>query len=67
MRFAWLVGLMAVMAALVPAAPSRAQGEKAYRVGDKVAGIALPTIEGKTVKLSQFKGKVVVVNILAHW
>lgn len=36
-----------------------------YKVGDKVKDFALKDTEGKTVKLSQFKGKVMVLAFSA--
>lgn len=41
--------------------------EDSYKVGDKIASFTLKDDRGKTVKLSQFKGKVVVLNFYASW
>jgi cytochrome oxidase Cu insertion factor (SCO1/SenC/PrrC family) len=39
----------------------------AYMIGDKVESLSVQDLQGKPVKLSDFKGKVVLVNFFASW
>jgi hypothetical protein len=38
-----------------------------YRVGDVVEDWDLPGLDGKTVKLSSFRGQVLLINFWASW
>jgi peroxiredoxin len=38
-----------------------------YKVGDTIADFALKSDKGQTVRLSQFRGKVVVIDFYASW
>jgi len=42
-------------------------GDKHYAVGDKIADFAFKSDTGKMVRLSQFRGKTVVLNFFATW
>ena len=65
MRIAPTLGLaMALLGALVPGTQAAPKG---YAVGDKVANFSFPTTTGKVAKLSDYKGKVVVMQIFSHW
>ena len=44
-----------------------AEKVREYRVGEKVADFALPDLNGKTISLSDFKKKVVLVVVISHW
>ena len=46
---------------------ARAGAPKIYKVGDKIADFAFKDDKGKTHKLSQYKGKVIVLNFYASW
>ena len=69
-RTRWVLAAPVLLALSLPAllaqnAPDT--GKKAYKIGDKVADFALKDEHGKTVKLSQYKGKVIVLNFFASW
>lgn len=38
-----------------------------YQVGDKVNDFALNDLEGKNISLSDFKGKLILLNFFATW
>jgi len=59
----WLIATLALLAQL------SACGEPVAipTFGQPVAEIALPDLEGKTVRLSDFRGEVVLVNFWATW
>ncbi len=44
-----------------------AGGRGNYKIGDKVTDFAFKSDQGKTVKLSDYKGKIVVLNFFATW
>ncbi len=68
MRFAVVLTLAALVAGVMaPAALAEEQQPKAYVVGDTIADFSFPDINGKTVKLSDYKDKVVVIQFFAHW
>lgn len=69
-RARWVLAAPVLLAFALPAftAPSTPNtGTTAYKIGDKVADFALKDEHGKTVKLSQYKGKVIVLNFFATW
>lgn len=43
------------------------QGEAKYKVGDKAPEISMMNPEGKVIKLSSLKGKVVLIDFWASW
>lgn len=47
--------------------PSATQAPGIVRVGDPAPDVELKTLDGVTVKLSQYRGKVVVLNFWATW
>lgn len=69
MRFALVLTLAAVIAGMVASAGHAEEQKqpKAYVVGDKIAEFSFPDSNGKTVKLSDYKEKVVVIQFFAHW
>jgi len=58
---AWLPTLAVLMLGL-PALCVGAAEPQPYKIGDRVADFALKDATGKKVHLSEFKGKVVVIN-----
>jgi peroxiredoxin len=38
-----------------------------YSIGDKVENASLKSLAGGSVRLSHFKGKVIVLNFFASW
>lgn len=65
----WLAPGMALAAVSALLCPASAAEEplKPYQVGDAVDDFTLPDVEGKPVKLSDFKGKVVFLELFASW
>ena len=57
-----LLTALAVPALVLMMLRAAAAPPKAYKLGDKVANFALNDAAGKTINLSEFKGKVVVIN-----
>ena len=62
-----LSALAALAGALYVRSGVQAAPGKVYKVGDKVADFALKDDNGKTVRLSEFKGKPVVLTFYASW
>jgi cytochrome oxidase Cu insertion factor (SCO1/SenC/PrrC family) len=58
------IGFAALM--LACSTVSRAVGKK-YKIGDKVADFTLKDDRGRTVSLSQYRGKIIVLNFYASW
>ena len=46
---------------------SQAGGRGNYKIGDKIADFTFKSDQGKIVKLSDYKGKIVVLNFFATW
>ena len=67
MKFSLMVGLAALVAGTFASGARAAEQPKGYLVGDTPADFSLPTLDGKTVKLSDYKEKVVVLHIFAYW
>jgi peroxiredoxin len=75
--FLWMsIGLFAVSPTMTaagahaePAPPVRVQASErhAVRVGDEAPNFRLPDLDGKVTSLSQFRGKVVLLNFWATW
>lgn len=42
-------------------------GSVPYRVGDRVEDFSLPTLDGKSARLSDYRGKVVLLAFFATW
>lgn len=60
------VAAVAALALMAVSVPLRAQ-EKTYKVGDKINDFVVKNDQGKTIKLSQYKGKLVVLTFYASW
>jgi peroxiredoxin len=58
---------LAVAASLVAINPAVARAAGPPQVGSVAPDFSLPTADGKTVKLSDLRGKIVVVNFFATW
>lgn len=75
--FIWIfIGLLAASPVLtavgaqaepVPSVRIRASERHAVRVGDEAPNFRLPDLDGKVTSLSQFRGKVVLLNFWATW
>ena len=60
--------LVAAFWMLAGAASAWAEGRTGpYKVGDVVEDFSLPTVDGKTFRLSYHKGKTVVLVFFASW
>lgn len=71
-RNAWILGLLAIVVALMITAPRflkpRRHGQQASAVtGHTAPDFELKDIHGKMVKLSDFRGKAIVLNFWATW
>jgi cytochrome oxidase Cu insertion factor (SCO1/SenC/PrrC family) len=64
-RVAVLSALIAVIALSALYAGARPGGN--YKVGAKIADFVFKSDQGKTVRLSDYKGKIVVLNFFATW
>ena len=60
------VAAAAALAFAVVSIPLRAE-EKTYKVGDKIKDFAVKSDQGKTIKLSDYKGKFLVLTFYASW
>lgn len=58
--------LLLVLLLALAAHKTEARG-KTYQVGDKIADFTFKNEQGQPVSLSQFKGKIVVLNFYASW
>jgi len=65
----WMPVLASIISLLVLSMAStvRALGDSSYSVGDKVNNVSLKSLAGGSVKLSDFKSKVIVLNFFASW
>ncbi|MCW3101022.1 MAG: AhpC/TSA family [Chthonomonadaceae bacterium] len=62
-----VAGLLALLALLLPACHGLGRGAGTYKIGSKVADFAFKSDQGKTVKLSDYRGKTVVLTMFATW
>lgn len=60
----WVLG--ALLLALTPAFAQEPK-KPVYEVGDVVEDVELPGLKGEKVKLSSFRGKVLLINFWASW
>jgi len=56
-----------ILAVAFTALHANAREGSAYKVGDKIADFSFKTDQGKRVRLSDYKGKIVVLNFFATW
>ena len=61
-------GIFLVLLTLALTAPrGGAGGAGAYKIGNKVADFTFKSDQGKSVKLSDYRGKTVVLTMFATW
>lgn len=63
----WATATAASLAAVLLLCGSSHAGKSTYKVGDKIADFALKDEAGKTVRLSQYAGRIVILNFYASW
>ena len=61
------VGSTAVLLLSIMCAVSAQAPKVKYKIGDKVADFALKDDQGRSVRLSQYRGMIVVLNFYASW
>lgn len=66
-RSSALTGLFVVLTLAFTARPSLSGRAGTYKIGDKVADFSFKNDQGKTMKLSDFRGKTVVLVMFATW
>jgi len=62
-----VAGLLVLLLLALPTRQSAAQTAPAYKIGSKIADFAFKNDLGKTVKLSDYRGKTVVLVMFANW
>jgi len=62
-----LAVLLALLPSAVPTQTALAQGAATYKIGSKIADFGFKNDQGKTVKLSDYRGKTVVLVMFANW
>ena len=62
-----ITALMAVLLLSIVLGGASARPLAKYKVGDKIADFALKDDKGRTLRLSQYRGQVVVLNFYASW
>src|SRR5579862_2589451 len=63
----WIMMIFMAAGVVWTAAPTRADDDTVSLAGKPAPGISLSTIDGKKIKLSDQKGKVVVIDFWATW
>jgi len=66
-RSVTIAGLLVLVSLALPTRQSPAQTTATYKIGSKVADFAFKNDLGKTVKLSDYRGKTVVLVMFANW
>lgn len=61
----WVLAVSIVAGSLF--ASYGAEESRLLKVGDSMPTLSLPDIKGRLVKTSSFRGKVLVIQIFAHW
>jgi len=67
LRLASLLAVAIVAFSIVCAGMATAKKFAIYKIGDTVADFALKDDAGRTIRLSEFRGKVVVLDFYASW
>lgn len=66
-RSVLFAGLLVVLGLALAAHNGRAGGAGTYKIGSHIADFAFKSDQGKTVKLSDYRGKTVVLTMFATW
>jgi peroxiredoxin len=61
------LALLLLLALAIPAIAQVADTTTLTKVGQQVPNFTVTTLEGKTLKVSELKGKVVLINFFATW
>jgi peroxiredoxin len=61
------VSLLVLLVLTLPAFAQQADTTTLTKVGQQVPNFTVTTLEGKTLKISELKGKVVLINFFATW
>jgi len=59
--------LLVVLALALTARHGLARGAGTYKIGSHIADFTFKTDQGRTVKLSDYRGKTVVLTMFATW
>ena len=62
-----VLSLLVLGALALPTQNVQAQKAAAYKIGSKVSDFSFKSDQGKTVKLSDYRGKTVVLVNFANW
>jgi len=62
-----LAVLLALLSSALPTQAALAQAAPTYKIGSKIADFGFKNDQGKTVKLSDYRGKTVVLVMFANW
>ncbi|MCW3054018.1 MAG: AhpC/TSA family [Chthonomonadales bacterium] len=66
-RSVTIASLLILLSLALPTRQSPAQTAPTYKIGSKIADFAFKNDLGKTVKLSDYRGKTVVLVMFANW
>ncbi len=66
-RMLLLVGLLAILTLMLVTRHVQAGGAGTYKIGSHVADFAFKSDQGKTIKLSDYRGKTIVLTMFATW
>lgn len=62
-----VAGLLVIFSLALSTQNGMAQNAGTYKIGSKVADFAFKSDQGKTVKLSDYRGKTVILVNFANW
>jgi cytochrome oxidase Cu insertion factor (SCO1/SenC/PrrC family) len=62
-----MAAILICLALILTARDGQAGGAGTYKIGSKVADFAFTSDQGKRVKLSDYRGKTVVLTMFATW
>ena len=62
-----IAGIVVLMALALTTRNGLARGAGTYKIGSHIADFAFKSDQGKTVKLSDYRGKTVVLTMFATW